>query len=67
MLSKLTSTFDRVVFALEGRKTYIIATTTAVLNIAVAFNMINPAHLAQINAVLVALGGMAIRAGINKV
>lgn len=51
----------------EGKKTYLIVAITAVLNLLVAFNAISVDHLAQVNAVLVALGGAAIRAAINKV
>lgn len=47
---------------LEGKKTYIIAVVTAVLNLAVAFGWVTPEHLAQINMVLVALGFGALRA-----
>lgn len=52
---------------LEGRKTYTIAAITALINLAVAFGWISPDHLEQINMVLVAFGGAALRAGINKV
>ncbi len=51
---------------LDGKKTYIIAVVTAVLNLLVAFNAISVEHLTAVNAVLVALGGAAIRAGIAK-
>lgn len=58
--------FDKVRFALEGKKTYIVAFVLAALNLAVAFDLISPANLEQINLVLVALGFGAIRAGVNK-
>ena len=51
---------------LYGKKTYIIAVLAAVLNLAVALGWISPAHLDQINMVLVSLGGAALRAGISK-
>jgi len=49
------------------KKTYIVATIIAVLNLLVAFNVISPTHLQQINLVLGALGLGALRAGISKV
>lgn len=52
---------------LDGKKTYIVAFILAALNLAVAFDLISPANLEQLNLVLVALGLGAIRAGINKV
>ena len=55
----------KVLDSLQGRKTYIIAVITAVLNLAVAFGWITPDNLVAINTVLVALGLGAIRAGIS--
>lgn len=52
---------------LQGKKTYIIAFVLAALNLAVAFDLISPAQLDQINIVLVALGLGALRSGINKI
>lgn len=52
--------------ALNGRKTYIIAVVIAVLNLCVAFGWISPEHLAQINMVLGALGLGALRSGVAK-
>jgi len=52
---------------LSGKKTYIIVLIGAVLNVAVAFGWVTPDNLEQINAVLLALGLGAIRAGISKV
>lgn len=51
---------------LSGKKTYIVAFVIAALNVAVALGWITPDHLAQINAVLVALGLGALRAGVAK-
>jgi heme/copper-type cytochrome/quinol oxidase subunit 4 len=51
---------------LDGRKTYITAFVLAALNLAVAFNLITPDHLAQINTVLGAFGLAALRAGVSK-
>lgn len=51
---------------INGKKTYIVAVVIAVLNLAVAFDVISPANLEQINLVLVALGFGALRSGINK-
>lgn len=51
--------------ALVGKKTYIVATVLAILNLAVAFNWISPDHLSQINTVLVALGLGALRSAID--
>lgn len=52
---------------LQGKKTHIVAAVLVLLNLAVGLNLIDPAHLAQINMVLGALGLSALRAGINKV
>lgn len=41
---------------LEGKKTYITAVVLAVLNLLVAFGVITPDHLSQINTILGALG-----------
>lgn len=56
-----------LVYKLQGKKTYITAFVLAALNLAVAFGWISPAHLAQINTVLAALGLAALRAGVEKV
>jgi len=56
-----------LLLSLEGRKTYIIATIAAVLNVLVLFNVITVDQLTQINVVLAALGLAALRAGVNKV
>lgn len=52
---------------LEGKKTHIVATVLGALNVLVVLNVIDPAHLAQINLVLVALGLSALRSGITKI
>lgn len=57
----------KIVEFLSGKKTYIIAVVIAVLNLLVAFNVISPENLEQINLILVALGFGALRAGVNKV
>jgi hypothetical protein len=57
----------KLINALRGKKTYIVAVVIAVLNLAVAFGWITPDNLEQINLILVALGFGAIRAGISKV
>ncbi len=46
---------------LEGKKTYIVAVVIAVLNLAMACGWVSPAHLDQINLVLVACGLGALR------
>lgn len=56
----------KILSALNGRKTYIIAVVIAVLNLAVAFGWISPENLAQINMVLGALGLSALRSGVAK-
>ena len=58
---------EKILEALWGKKTYIVAVVIAVLNLAVAFGWVSPAQLEQINYVLVALGLGALRAGVNKV
>ena len=50
---------------LEGKRTYIIAAVLAVLNLLVAFNVISPEHLAQINSVLAATGLATLRSAVN--
>lgn len=57
---------DKILQALSGRKTYIVALVLAVLNLAVAFGWVDPYHLEQINVVLVALGLGALRNGVKK-
>lgn len=59
--------FSDVVSFLSGKKTYIIVLIGAVLNLSVAFGWVSVEQLEQINAVLLALGLGAIRAGISKV
>lgn len=54
-------------YFLEGYKTYIIAIVTAVLNLAVAAGWVSIDHLNQVNVVLVALGGAALRNGVKRV
>lgn len=56
----------KLIKALEGYKTYIVAIVLAVLNLLVALNVISPDHLTQINFVLTALGLGALRAGVKK-
>lgn len=58
---------EKILEALWGKKTYIVAVVIAVLNLAVAFGWVSPDQLEQINYVLVALGLSALRAGVNKV
>jgi len=52
---------------LYGKKTYILAFITAVLNFCVAMNWITPDNMTQINIVLGSLMAATLRAGINKV
>lgn len=56
---------QKILAALQGKKTYIIATLLAVLNLAVALDWVTVDQLSQINAILVALGLGTIRAGIS--
>lgn len=56
---------DKVSTALAGKKTYIVAIVIALLNAAVAFGWLSPAHLTQINYVLGALGLGALRSAVN--
>lgn len=60
---------QKIVAALAGKKTYLVAIVMAVLNLLVALNWVSPAHLSQINFVLTALGLSALRAAVpsNKV
>lgn len=57
----------KIIEAINGKKTYIIAVIIAVLNLAVAFGWISPENLEQINVILVALGLGALRSGVNKI
>lgn len=54
------------IVSLQGKKSYILATVTALLNLAVAFGWVSPAHLTEINVILASLFGVALRAGISK-
>jgi len=53
----------------EGRRTYIIATVGTVLNVVVVLypTLLTQSQLLKIDAVLVALGGAALRSAINGV
>lgn len=55
-------TIERVVAALKGKKTYLVALAMAVLNLLVACDVIGVENLDAINTVLVALGLGALRA-----
>lgn len=55
-----------IISKLDGYKTYLVAIVTAVLNLLVALGWVSVDNLNQINVVLAALGGMAIRDGIAK-
>ncbi len=57
---------NKFITLLEGKKTYIVAVVIAVLNLLVAFNVISPDHLTQINMVLGALGIGALRSAVSK-
>lgn len=57
----------KLIQALSGKKTYLVAVVIAVLNLAVAMGWVSPEHLEQINVILVALGLGALRAGVKKV
>lgn len=57
---------NQFVVFLQGKKTHIVAASIALLNVAVALGYVDEPHLAQINAVLVALGLSALRAGVKK-
>jgi hypothetical protein len=61
-MQKLTNLY----YALEGKRTYIVAVVLAVLNLAVAFGWVSPENLTQINIVLGALGISALRASVSK-
>lgn len=50
---------------LQGKRTYITALILAVLNLLVAFNVITPDYLTQINTVLGALGLGFLRASVK--
>lgn len=54
---------------LEGRKTYLLALVGTVMNILVILDptLLTQSQILKIDGVLVALGGAALRAGLNKV
>ena len=56
---------QKIITALQGKKTYIVAALLALLNLAVALDLVTVDQLSQINAILVALGLGAIRAGVS--
>lgn len=51
---------------LQGKKTYIVAVITAVLNLLVAFGVFSAEQISTINYILIALGLGAIRNGIKN-
>jgi len=57
---------EKLVKSLSGKKTYLVALALAVLNLLVAYDVIDVEQLNQINAVLVALGLGALRSGVSK-
>jgi hypothetical protein len=57
---------DNIIGFLSGKKTYLVALVAAVLNLCVAAGWVSLNDLAQVNAVLAALGGAALRSGVNK-
>jgi hypothetical protein len=63
----MTSKLANVLFVLDGKKTYLVALITALLNLLVAFNVLSVEHLTQVNVVLASLGLGALRAGVSKV
>lgn len=62
------STIRNIIWALQGKKTFILAFVAAALNLAIAFHWINiaPEQLLAINGVLVALGASTLSAKINR-
>lgn len=54
---------------LSGKKTYLLALAGTILNILVIVDptLLTQSQILKIDGVLVALGGAALRAGINKV
>lgn len=68
-MQKLYVQIRNLWFALEGKKTYLLATIGTLVNLLVVVNpsAISQAQLLKIDGILIALGGAALRAGINKV
>ena len=66
-MNKVKGLVRKVTDFLSGKKTYIVAIVMVVLNIAVGYGWISPAHLTEINVVLGALGLGALRSGVSKV
>ena len=57
---------NKVLQTLDGKKTYIVAVVIALLNLAVAFDVLTVEQINAINAVLVGLGLGALRQGVKK-
>jgi hypothetical protein len=57
---------DKVLAALDGKKTYILASVMALYNLALAFNLISPDHAQQINVILGSCTVAALRSAVNK-
>lgn len=55
----------KLIETLKGKKTYIVATVAAVLNLLAAFGVITFEQIRAIDAVLVALGLAALRDGMK--
>jgi len=57
-----------LVATLEGRKTYIIATVTTILNVVLAVNptLLTSSELIKINAILIALGAATLHAAVVR-
>ena len=56
----------RILDAIDGKKTYILGVSTAVLNALIAFNVIPKEYFDPINGVMVALLAITLRDGMNK-
>jgi hypothetical protein len=67
-MNKLLNKLVDFWFFLDGKKTYIVATVTTVVNVLLVVDptLLSPGALLKLDAVLVALGGAALRHGMNK-
>ncbi len=68
-MNKLITWIYQLKALIEGKKTYLIATATTILNVVVVLypNLLTTSQILKINAILIALGGAALRASISRV
>lgn len=67
-MSQLLSKLKGYWKALEGKKSYLIATAGTILNIVVILypTLLAPSTILKLDGILVALGGVAIRSAVSR-